>query len=104
MTWPTHKIAIEEFGWSIVVYDLSVSEVKAMDSAMKADSPDLNSICESLLPSIKSWDFTDRNGDPIPLDNKGLGYLPAIVIKELIQGILNMINREPFPKVESIIE
>ena len=104
MGWPTHTITLEEFGWKAVVFDLSVSDVKSLDAAMKADDPDLRGICVSILPAIKEWNFTDRKGEVLPIDDSSVDALPILVVKGLMEGVLELINRPPFPEEKNTIE
>ena len=103
MSWPTNTIKIEGYpGWEFTYMDLSVQEVEEFGDAIEEGSA-VKSL-HIILPAIKSWTFTDRNGDDIPITKEGLGLLPMPVVMKMYQGVLGTINQSSGPKVENTTE
>ena len=96
MAWPTFTVTVPEYdNWEAKIYELSVEEITTFEAATSESN--LFTMAESLLPSIVSWNFTDREGNEIPVTTEGLRKIPLRALKALITRMLAGLN-EDFPK------
>ena len=101
--WPTNTIEVQGYeGWKAEVYDLTVGEVNALQKAVQSMS--LDEIVGALLPSIKSWTFTNRVGEVVPITDDGASQVPMLAIRNLMVGVLEHINADPFQAETNISE
>ena len=103
MTWPTHRIELEAYeGWYAEVYDLSVHEVDQLEGGM--EEKNFNTIASTLVASVKEWNFTDRDGQEVPVHSDNIDKLPMRAVRELLLKTLGIVNQAPIPKVMTSIE
>ena len=98
--WPTYKVEIEGYeGWYADMYDFSVGEVDKFEEAMQSEV--LSDIAYALLPSVKYWTFTDREGNRVDVSAEGMKEIPMRVIRILMMRIMDRMNEDVLPKVST---
>ena len=103
MAWPTKIISIEDYeGWEVEIYDLTVGEIENMESSVTDQS--IPSMVRALLPAVKGWNFTSREGASVEVSEEGIKQLPMPVMQKLLYQILERMNDLPIPKETSTTE
>ena len=96
MSWPTNTIEVEGYdGWKAQVYELSVNEVDELRRLLQIETTTRDTIA-ALSGSIKEWNFTDREGNPLSINEESLGLIPASALSSLLRGIMMRISTRPF--------
>ncbi len=85
--WPTLTVTIPNYNWAAEVYEPSVAELKAIGDAQGGDDKD--KVWAIVSKIIKSWNFTDRAGNPLPVCGESLDQIPPSVVSTIIRGLVN---------------
>ena len=104
--WPTITLRIEGYtGWEVTAYELSLQEVTDYENKaaelrvdVETDSIGLNDFMEILLPAIVGWNFTDREGNKLPIATESLGRLPLRVIGQVTAWLMGGVGNSLDPK------
>lgn len=98
--WPTHKIIVPEYCWTIEFYDPTIGELEQMGLARNTlITPKSTAeqrlaaegkIYDSVAGLIARWDCVNRAGEPVPKTGAGIKeQLPPVVMEMLTSGILD---------------
>ena len=81
----TRKFTVPEYNFEFEMYELTIGEEKQITEAFDKRDPEFAAI---MVPLIVSWNCTDRQGVPLPVNAEGLAKIPRPVIYSLIKTLL----------------
>ena len=98
MAWPTKTLTFEEYpGWEVEIIPLSVRDIDEIGNS-KENTSTLDTYTSVVLPVIKSWNFTDRDGEELPVSEEGIRKAPIVLINGILSYIFEQMNATPIPK------
>ncbi len=102
----TRIIQIPNYDWKVTIFEPSVHELIKLSDATGSlsasiDNAKYTALEEALLPLIKEWDCTDRQGNLLPI--KDMAQLPHTVLLSIAQGIFASVRGQSDPKVDSAL-
>ena len=81
----TRKFTIPEYGWEAELYEPTTGEEQQLiETYDKKDQK----FPEVIAPLIKSWNFTDRQGNPLSITPEGVSKVPRPVLFSLVKALL----------------
>jgi len=99
--WPTYKVTVPDYNWTIEFYEPSVDEIDEIKEAR--DEDDNKKLYSILTKLIKSWDATDREGRPLPINGAGYGKMPPTAIVAITAGFANPRGADPKDNTDTSI-
>jgi len=91
---PTKTISLTGHpGSELVIYGSVLLRDRAAIGIQAGDSEDTIGL-KSVPAMIKSWNFTDENDQPMPINSDSVGLLTSDDIKEIIDAIISMSQEE----------
>ncbi len=92
MPYFTRELTIPDYGWKVRYYEPSIQELQALEKAYR--SLDWSEVGRVWAPLISSWDCTDRQEKPLPINAENVAQLPHTVLKILTLGLFNALTVE----------
>ena len=93
--WPTYKVKISDYGWTVEFREPSVGELKAIRKARGDNDDDMAKVWEIVACLIKSWDVTDCGGNPLPINAGSFDQVPPSVTTAITAGLVNPQSADP---------
>ncbi len=92
MAYFTREMTIPDYGWKVRYYEPSIQELQALEKAYRA--LDWNEVGRVWAPMISSWDCTDRQEKPLPINPESVAQLPHTVLKALTLGLFGSLTKD----------
>ncbi len=92
--WPTITVSVPDYDWTIEVHELSVEEQLQLAGLRKKGS-DKDGMA-FVAQFIKSWNATDRDGNPLPVGKDAILKIPVSVLDTITKYLI--LGRRADPK------
>ena len=102
MAWPTKTLIFEEYpGWEVEILPLSVRDVDEIGNSKAEGGSTIDAYTSVVLPVIKRWNFTDKEGEELPISQEGIKKAPIVLVNGILSYIFEQMNATPIPKETS---